>query len=156
MNIKWTTWDGTNMLRSLCRTHTIVLSLWDTCARNNSYNITINSSLGMKTFYLKFIELDKELFDELIKHIVAFAHKFGCLFFCHLTRFIYLRLFKVRKDENKDLLCISRNLYKVYRPTVTTSVIWNLMEVAIQYLPFLSHSLFIVAYVHWRRAFCSN
>jgi len=28
----------------------------------------------MKTFNLKFIELDKELFDKLIKHIVAFAH----------------------------------------------------------------------------------
>jgi hypothetical protein len=39
----------------------------------------------MKTFYLKFIELYKELFDELIKNIVAFAHKLGSLFFCHLA-----------------------------------------------------------------------
>lgn len=74
MNVEWTAWDGTYMLSSLCRTHTVILSLGDTCARNNSDNIAIDSSLCMKTFNLKFIELDKELFDELIKYIVAFAH----------------------------------------------------------------------------------
>jgi hypothetical protein len=52
----------------------------------------------MKTFYLKFIELDKELFDELIKYIAAFAHKLGGLFFCHLAGFIDLRLLKIWKD----------------------------------------------------------
>jgi hypothetical protein len=97
MNIEWTTWERTNMLCPLCRAHTVILSLRDTCTRNNSDNIAIDSSLCMKTFYLKFIELDKELFDELIKYIVAFAHKLGSLFFCHLAGFIYLRLLKVRK-----------------------------------------------------------
>jgi hypothetical protein len=98
MNIEWTTWYGTYMLRPLCRAHTVILSLRDTCTRNNSDNISIDSSLCMKTFYLKFIELDKELFDELIKYIVAFAHKLGGLFFCHLAGFIDLRLLKIWKD----------------------------------------------------------
>ena len=111
MDIERTPWDRAYMLSPLCRTHTIVLSLGNTCARNNSDNITIDPSLSMKTFNLKFIKLDKELFDEFIKHIVAFTHQLCRLLFCHLARFIDLRLFKVRKHKDKDLLSIPRYLY---------------------------------------------
>lgn len=111
------------MLSSLCRAHTVILSLGNTCARNNSDNIAVDSSLGMKAFNLKFIELDKELFDKLIKYIVAFAHKLGSLFFGHLAGLVNLRLLKVGKDENEDSLGISRDLNKVYGAAVTTSVI---------------------------------
>jgi len=156
MNVEWTAWDRTYMLSSLCRAHTVILSLGDTCARNNSDNIAVDSSLGMKTFNLKFIELDKELFDELIKYIVAFTHKLGGLFFGHLAGLVHLRLLKVRKYKYEYFLGIARYLHKVYGPASAAPVIWDLMEVTIQYLPLLRHSLFVVANVHRWGALCGH
>lgn len=73
------------MLGSLCWTHTVILSLRYTRARNNSDDITIYSSLRMKPFNLKLVKLDKELLDEFIKHIVAFTHQLGRLLLSHLA-----------------------------------------------------------------------
>jgi hypothetical protein len=52
----------------------------------------------MEAFDLEFVKFDKELFDEIVKDIVALAHEFGSLFLCHQTRLVHLRCFKVREE----------------------------------------------------------
>ena len=94
------------MLSPLCRTYTVILSLRNTGPGDNSCDVTIDASFCVEALNLQLLKLYKELFDKFVKNIVAFSHEFSSLFFGHLARFIYLGLFKVRKDQYKDTLGI--------------------------------------------------
>jgi hypothetical protein len=89
-------------------TNTEVLSLrWSRGSLGYTNDVSVDGTLRMKSFNLQLVELDKELFDELIENIVAFTHKLCGLLLSHLTRLVNLRLLKVRENKNEHFLGIS-------------------------------------------------
>jgi hypothetical protein len=65
-------------------------------------DVTIDASLGVETFNLEFVKLDKEFLDEFIKEVVALAHELSRLLLSHLAGFVQFWLFEVREDQDED------------------------------------------------------
>lgn len=95
---------------SLCWTDTVILPLRNRISGYNSDYVSIDASFSVKALNLKLVKFDKELFDELVKNVIAFAHQFSCLFFSHLTTFENFRLLKVRKNQDVHTFLASGDL----------------------------------------------
>lgn len=105
----------------------------------------------MKAFYLELLELDKELFNELIKDIVAFSHEPGGLLFGHLAGLIEFRGFEVRKEKNEHFLITARDLDEV-DVAAGGPVVGDLVKISIEDLPLKLNALIVIANIHWGRS----
>jgi hypothetical protein len=140
-------WGST--LGSLGRADTEELSLrLHTNFLDDPDDVTVDASLGVESLNLELVKLDKEFLDELIKEVVALAHKFGCLLLSHLAGLVQFRLLEVRENQDEHSSEVARNLDQV---DVSALIIHNLMEIPIEDLPLINNALFVIANLHgWR------
>ena len=86
-------------------------------------------SLCVETFNLETVKADEELFNELVKDVVALSHEFGGLLLCHDTGFVDVWGLEIGEEQNKDTVMLARDLNQVN--VSWSTIVRDLMEVSV-------------------------